>query len=465
MKKITPLFIILIIHFYLPAHAQSWSLTGNAGTDAKSNFIGTTDDKSLLFRIRNTFSGIIDSTNRQTFFGYGAGKLSTAADLTAFGYKALAANTTQGYGTALGSGALSANTTGYWNTAAGWNALSANTTGIENTAVGMWALTNNTTGSENTAIGSQALPNNTTGYSNVGIGANSLNYNSSGYRNNAIGYYSLLWNTTGGNNVAQGYEALYNTTTDWNTGIGNEALKYNAAGYYNTSVGGNSLLYNRNAYYNTAIGYYAGGSYDLGYNNVFLGANTRTNGANYYNVIAIGQDVTCTAVSQARIGNAATSSIGGYVGWSNISDGRYKKSVNENVKGLEFILNLRPVTYQLDVSGLSTTLGENSNREGDITSKKAIADKEKMVYTGFIAQEVEAVAQKINFDFSGIDKPKNEKDLYGLRYAEFVVPLVKGMQEQEQQINKQQEQIDALQEEIKLLKEQNKLLRATAINK
>jgi len=28
-----------------------------------------------------------------------------------------------------------------------------------------------------------------------------------------------------------------------------------------------------------------------------------------------------------------------------------------------------------------------------------------------------------------VDAPKNENDTYGLRYAEFVVPLVKGMQE------------------------------------
>jgi trimeric autotransporter adhesin len=28
-----------------------------------------------------------------------------------------------------------------------------------------------------------------------------------------------------------------------------------------------------------------------------------------------------------------------------------------------------------------------------------------------------------------VDKPKNDKDFYGLRYAEFVVPLVKAVQE------------------------------------
>src|SRR5262249_40206642 len=32
-------------------------------------------------------------------------------------------------------------------------------------------------------------------------------------------------------------------------------------------------------------------------------------------------------------------------------------------------------------------------------------------------------------DFSGVDKPKNDKDLYGLRYSDFVMPLVKAVQE------------------------------------
>ena len=58
-------------------------------------------------------------------------------------------------------------------------------------------------------------------------------------------------------------------------------------------------------------------NYDNGYNNVFVGANNDVNGAGYYNVIAIGQAVVCTASSQARFGNSATNSIGGYANWTN----------------------------------------------------------------------------------------------------------------------------------------------------
>lgn len=60
---------------------------------------------------------------------------------------------------------------------------------------------------------------------------------------------------------------------------------------------------------------------------------------------------------------------------------------------------------------------------------QAKRDKSKISYTGFIAQEVEQTAKKINYDFSGVDAPKNNSDLYGLRYGEFVLPLVKAVQE------------------------------------
>ena len=60
--------------------------------------------------------------------------------------------------------------------------------------------------------------------------------------------------------------------------------------------------------------------------------------------------------------------------------------------------------------------------------QQALRDKELIVYTGFIAQEVEDAAQSIGYDFSGVDKPQNDNDFYGLRYAEFTVPLVKAVQ-------------------------------------
>ena len=64
--------------------------------------------------------------------------------------------------------------------------------------------------------------------------------------------------------------------------------------------------------------------------------------------------------------------------------------------------------------------------------------------TGFIAQEVEKAANELGYDFSGVDKPKNKNDYYGLRYAEFVVPLVKAMQEQQNMIEEMKAEIELL---------------------
>ena len=65
---------------------------------------------------------------------------------------------------------------------------------------------------------------------------------------------------------------------------------------------------------------------------------------------------------------------------------------------------------------------------------------------------MEAAAKSIGFDFHGIDAPKNETSHYGLRYAEFVVPLVKAVQEQEAEINSNKLKIAQLEEENLKLK-------------
>ena len=71
-------------------------------------------------------------------------------------------------------------------------------------------------------------------------------------------------------------------------------------------------------------------------------------------------------------------------------------------------MKLRPVTYHLDVSGISIKLNESRGKEMDEGMKQSIAEKEKTVQSGFVAQEVERVAKEIRYDFSGVDKPKNQ---------------------------------------------------------
>ena len=81
----------------------------------------------------------------------------------------------------------------------------------------------------------------------------------------------------------------------------------------------------------------------------------------------------------------------------------------------------------------------------------AFIEKEKTLSSGFSAQQVEAVANKIGYNFSGILKPENEHDHYSLAYAQFVVPLVKAVQEQQDMITQQQAMINEQQKLIEKL--------------
>jgi hypothetical protein len=183
------------------------------------------------------------------------------------------------------------------------------------------------------------------------------------------------------------------------------------------------------------------------------------------NATAIGYGATATASNQVRLGNSSVTSIGGQVGWTNFSDGRYKQDLNENVPGLAFINKLRPVTYHLKVTEIDEAIQrskpqakkdvsgamQNMKKSASPEIAKARAEKEKVLYTGFVAQDVEKAAQELGYDFSGVDKPKGEKDFYGLRYSEFVVPLVKATQE----LGVKHEELE---KENKQLKEENKAI-------
>ena len=80
-------------------------------------------------------------------------------------------------------------------------------------------------------------------------------------------------------------------------------------------------------------------------------------------------------------------------------------------------------------------------------------DVEKIKFSGFLAQEVEQAAKETGYDFSGIHKPNNSKDLYALSYESFVVPLVKAVQEQEAIIEKQNKLIDELLKRVTALEQ------------
>ena len=84
--------------------------------------------------------------------------------------------------------------------------------------------------------------------------------------------------------------------------------------------------------------------------------------------------------------------------------------------------------------------------------EKARIEKEAIVYSGFIAQEVEQAANDCGYSFSGINKPANEKTPYSLSYSDFVMPLVKAVQEQQATIELLMKQNAEMKKEIEQLK-------------
>ena len=445
--------------------SAAWSLTGNAGTGPTNQFIGTTDNQPLRFRINNFQAGELHPTTRNIFWGLRAGLgNTTGTNNIAIGTDALRTNATIGNLIAIGDSALFNNIgtdrgdqigVGLSNVAIGHLSLFNNTTGQFNLAIGGQSLFKNTTGPVNTAIGFQALFSNNIGNSNTAVGHQSLFSNVTGDHNSAMGFLSLFANVTGSNNTATGWQALHaNTAGDANTAVGTTALFRNTTGVSNTAVGNGALTSSTTGNNNTAIGalalgianagdkntalgYHAASGFILGHGNTFIGAETEATTNFVSNSVAIGKGAKVTASDQVRLGNSETTSIGGLVGFSNLSDGRYKKNVRENVKGIDFILKLRPVTYQLDIPLLNSKL--NSNVSVD-QHQKNTDENHKTIFSGFVAQEVEEAAKKSGYDFSGVDKPRNENDMYGLRYSEFVVPLVKAMQEQQQMIEELKKQ-------------------------
>jgi len=430
------------------------------------------------------------SNNYNTGIGYATlYSNSTGEYNSSNGYIALYNNTSGKLNTAIGAGALFKNTSGSNNTASGFVALLNNSTGYSNVAMGVSALYHNTNRSNlvaigdsalynngqgvahayeaknNTALGSKALYSNTRGFSNTANGYNTLYSNTYGAYNTANGYNALYSNTEGLGNTANGSEALYsntignhntangeyalysNTTGGENTATGVDAMYLNTTGSFNTANGYSALRSNTTGWANTATGFSALFLNTTGSNNTALGFVAFLHGTNYTNSTALGYNAQPTASNQIRLGNSSVTSIGGYANWTNVSDARFKTDVRENVVGLPFILKLRPVTYRLDMDAIA-----KFNKTPDsLRLPEAERQKAAELQTGFIAQEVEQAARSVGFDFHGVDKPKNENDHYGLRYAEFVVPLVKAVQEQQEIIEENRRIIRALRARIEVL--------------
>ena len=137
------------------------------------------------------------------------------------------------------------------------------------------------------------------------------------------------------------------------------------------------------------------------------------------------------------------SSIWAVNGTIQTSDGTQKTDISEADLGLDFILALRPVSYKWKVGQNIVQVPEGLTEAGDSCKDHPVVARPGIrTHYGLIAQEVKAVLG--DKDFGGyIDDA--ETGGKGLRYDQFISPLIKSIQELKSEL-------DAVKAELALLK-------------
>jgi len=255
-------------------------------------------------------------------------------------------------------------------------------------------------------------------------------------------YFGVLCNTAdvGADNTGIGasafYDAGYGCSGDYNTALGVEALRDLATGNCNTGVGmlTGSTVGLATGSYNTYVGFYA-----------------TDNAGTYNNSTALGYSTSINASNQVDIGNTSITTIQGEVNWSTYSDRRIKDSIQNNVPGLIFINKLKPVTYHLNIDQQENIMGiVDTNTNPSYLNHKY--DIEKIAFSGLIAQQVDSAANQCSYNFSGVKKPPTSNGLYGLSYSDFVVPLIKAVQQLSATKDSMRSKLDSVQSTLDSLR-------------
>jgi len=298
-----------------------------------------------------------------------------------------------------------------------------------------------TTVSQSVALGKNAGAGDT-GNNNIGIGFGAMNKDgASGDNNVAIGVATGDALTTGYSNVMVGTNvgttmttAFYNVALGDSAGqamdnaVGNVVLGYKAGGSINS--GGT----------NVCIGYQAGQdtvALTSGDNNVLIGTNVRTANANNVNNICIGHDID-SGNNEFAFGKASNKVFNNFdtdADWDRSSDVRKKRNINDAKLGLDFVNDLRPVTFQWRPN-------YDFPKDFDEYSEKNNMNTEVVMH-GMIAQEVKEALDKTDVERFGGWK----EDKHGSQYLSkeaFVIPLIKAVQELSEQNKVLEKRIEEL---------------------
>ena len=207
-----------------------------------------------------------------------------------------------------------------------------------------------------------------------------------------------------------------------NIAIGENVLKENSKGSNNTAVG-DGVLEN-----NTAVGFLS--LYEcVSYNNCSgLGYGSQVTGSNQ---VQLGESSVTVYAQKAVVTR---------------SDARDKIDIEDSPLGLNFILKLRPCKYRMNSREAYFKPGQKRDFSATNDGSKA----GKRPHYGLIAQEVKEAMNELNVDFAGYldSKVDGGEDVLSLGYTEFIAPMIKAIQEQQNMIEALQKQVDVLKQKI-----------------
>jgi trimeric autotransporter adhesin len=447
---------------------------GYSNTSGNNNtFIGTESGFSNTYGYYNVFLGNLSGRsnivgNQNVMIGHQAGKASQDGN----------------YNVYIGQSAAEINVHGSGNTAVGMFSGNQMNGAEWNTFIGaysgMWA----STGTSNVGIGTSAGYSNGAALQNTYLGSAAGGFHSIGDKNIYVGYMSGYNQNTGSNNIFLGSEAGYNSTNV----TGNILIGYRAG--YNETSSNRLYIENSSADKNSALVYgefdtkkltvngymgigktspvtrldILGGNWNVGVGSegdvrigdasyrLKIGVATAGGGAGDVRVNAMGglsrilfggNGVDVLIVNSTSVvpagdniiplgasGNRWTT-VYAANGTINTSDARLKSNIQDLNYGLESIMNLNPVSFSWK------------------------DDKLNVKRLGLIAQDVEKIISEV------VDKGNDPSQTLGINYSELVPVLIKGMQEQQRQIETARQDNLELKKEIQSLKESIEQIKAS----
>ena len=257
-----------------------------------------------------------------------------------------------------------------------------------------------------------------TSYDNIIVGHDSGSALTTGANNTVVGAYAMQDCTTGSSNSVFGHGALANATTAFmNTAIGAGSMSNNLTGASNVGIGINALNQGASATNNVAIGTNAGLSAN-GTNNVYIGylaAQLQTVGNNNITIGNSAANSTTTASNEITLGNSSNTVLRCAVTTiTSLSDERDKDQITDLSVGLDFINEIKPVSF----------VWKDRDEEG----KQGIKD------SGFTAQNLKQVQEKYNLSEELKLVYESNPEKLEASYGRLIPVLVKAIQDLSKEI-------------------------------